>query len=323
MTRNGEGTIMRFRRPAVVAHPRFEGFETLGRLVENPLPPRTVELSSLKIIFHSVDYLHAPSPAQPSSLPPLRLHQDCYRLWYQLGGSGILQNVTRNTFGAARPGLLGVMEQCERHVYLHQRDTFECFTLEFSLLPSHNSRCWWNSETEGKAVLGDNQRQDLENIIFGLIDSFDEKRNTWGIATTARLLDLLAFAVAMGLIVIEEAQFPKNKARSLAAKAKHFMKRHYGLRHTQSSLEKECGVDINYLNIIFKKETGGTLYRYLTDIRMEQAKYLLEKGDLPVGDIGTKVGYPNNNSFTRAFGKFTGMRPTEYRRKSVQACGRA
>jgi AraC-like DNA-binding protein len=234
-------------------------------------------------------------------------------LWYQINGQGILQNVTRNTFGAARPGLLGAMEQCERHTYLHQRDTFECFIMEFSLLPSKTAKCYWNSAIEGKKILDKEQQRDFENILIDMFNGMTGGRNRWGAATCARLLDMITVLLENGLLVIEESQFPKNKAGSLVAKARQFMKLHYHRRRHQSALEKECGVDINYLNIIFKKETGRTLYQYLTDIRLEQAKHLLEDTGQSVSDIGARVGYPNNNSFTRAFGKYAGATPSAYR----------
>lgn len=83
--------------------------------------------------------------------------------------------------------------------------------------------------------------------------------------------------------------------------------------HHQNNLERECAVDINYLNIIFKKETGRTLYQYMTGVRMEHAKYLLETTEMSITDIASKVGYPNSNSFTRAFKRHTGPTPQNYR----------
>ena len=65
---------------------------------------------------------------------------------------------------------------------------------------------------------------------------------------------------------------------------------HYSRMEHQKELERECGVDINYLNIIFKKEIGKTLYHYILGVRMEHAKFLLETTRLPVTDIAKKMG---------------------------------
>ena len=88
---------------------------------------------------------------------------------------------------------------------------------------------------------------------------------------------------------------------------------HYCDMHHQNHLENECGVDINYLNIIFKKETSKTLYQYITGVRMEHAKHFLETTQMSISDIALKVGYPNSNSFTRAFKRHNKITPQEFR----------
>jgi two-component system response regulator YesN len=117
-----------------------------------------------------------------------------------------------------------------------------------------------------------------------------------------------------GLIIIDESQFPRNKTKSLVAKAKNFMALHFNDMYHQAQLEKECGVDINYLNVIFKREIGRTLYQYITDVRMEFAKHLLETTDISVVTIAEQVGYPNGNSFTRAFKRHEHCTPQQFRK---------
>lgn len=308
-----------FKAPVFTAHPSFPAlrtFDCLRRWKDKPL----IELSKVKIEVHSIDYLEHSSTSINLTTSPLRFQQDCYRLWYQVEGTGILQNVTRNTFGTARPGLLGIMERGERHSYLHQRGNFECFQVLFSLLPSQQAKCYWNTEIEGKIVLGDNERLYFENLAFDLMQVIANRKEMLGLATISRLLEILVVLFKKGLLLIEESQFPKNKAKSLVAKAKIFMDLHYSRMEHQQELEKECAVDINYLNILFKKETGRTLYQYMTSVRMEHAKHMLESSSEQIVDIAYKVGYPNSNSFTRAFKRHCGVTPQSYREK-VQRSG--
>jgi len=311
--------IAQFRSPVFIPHPGFAGMETFSRLSDwagnNAI---TVELPRLKIAVHSVDYLrNVNMPAgEPDSV--LRFQQNCYRLWYQVDGQGILHNVTRNAFGNAKPGLLGLMEIGERHTYLHQKGPFECFLMEFSILPSHQAKCYWNSETEGKLVLTENNRLYFENLIFDLVRVIANDKEILGLASISRILEILVVLFSKGLLVIKESQFPKNKAKSLVEKAMAFMNLHYAGLHHQKDLEKECGVDINYLNMLFSKEMGKTLYKYLSDVRMEHAKYLLEENRLPIIEISSQVGYPNSNSFARAFKRSFNQTPTSFRNKSIR-----
>lgn len=291
--------------------------ETFSRLADwAGKTPVTVELPKLKIAIHSINYLRNTSMPPGSEATTLRFQQNCYRLWYQVDGIGILHNATRNTFGSARPGLLGIMEIGERHTYLHQKGPFECFMMEFSLLPSQQAKCYWNSEVEGKLALEENTRMYVETLIFDLLRVIANNKEMLGLASISRILEILVVLFSKGLLVVQESQFPRNKAKSLVEKAKQYMNLNYKRIRHQNELEKECGVDINYLNILFTKETGKTLHDYLTNVRMEHARYLLEEKAMPVIDIASYVGYPNSNSFTRAFKRHSKLSPTDYRRKN-------
>ncbi|NLL15138.1 MAG: helix-turn-helix transcriptional regulator [Fibrobacter sp.] len=302
--------LSQFKNPVYTTHTKFPFLQTFSCLQSWKNRP-IIELEKLKIEILGIDFLEYSGVEKIDT--QLRFQQDCFRLWYQLDGIGILQNVTRQNFGTARPGLLGIMDLGERHNYLHQKGNLECFQLLFSLLPSQHAKCYWNSEIEGKIVLENHERSYFESLIFDLLLVIDRKKEILGLATISRILEILVVLFKKGVLIIEESQFPKNKAKSLVAKAKQFMDLHYSDMEHQLELEKECGVDINYLNIIFKKETGFTLYQYICLVRMEHAKYLLETTQNSISDISNAVGYPNSNSFTRAFKRHANMTPQDFR----------
>jgi transcriptional regulator GlxA family with amidase domain len=64
----------------------------------------------------------------------------------------------------------------------------------------------------------------------------------------------------------------------------------------------------------FKAATGSPLIEYLQNLRIEEAKRLLEMGALPVEEISAEVGYADVSFFRRLFKRLTGLRPNEYRR---------
>lgn len=274
----------------------------------------SIELPRLRLVIHGIDFLeHTPEQCKHQFNEILRFQQNTFRLWYQIDGQGILQNVTRKTFGTARAGLLGVMERGERHTYLHQRGSFLCFQVLFSMLPSIHAKCYWNAAIEGKTVLEETERQFFDNLIFSLFQTLSSGDATLGLTTLTKLTTIILPLFEKGLILIEESRFPRNKTKSLVAKAKNFMNAHYADVHHQRELERECGVDINYLNVLFKKETGHTLYRYFTGVRIEHAKHFLETSCTSINDIAISIGYPNANSFSRAFKRCEHETPQEYR----------
>jgi AraC family transcriptional regulator len=64
----------------------------------------------------------------------------------------------------------------------------------------------------------------------------------------------------------------------------------------------------------FKQSFGAPPHRYHMARRMDHARGLLQKPALSVTEIGIQTGFRETSSFTRAFRKFTGLTPTEYRR---------
>lgn len=64
----------------------------------------------------------------------------------------------------------------------------------------------------------------------------------------------------------------------------------------------------------FRQYTGVPPLRYLTDIRMERARFLLENTDYNIGEIGDIIGYRNPLYFSRIFKKIHGLSPAQYRK---------
>ena len=54
---------------------------------------------------------------------------------------------------------------------------------------------------------------------------------------------------------------------------------------------------------------------YLTALRLERAKVLLNSTDLKIGEIAEEVGFQDARHFSRIFRQQTGALPTEFRRR--------
>ena len=65
---------------------------------------------------------------------------------------------------------------------------------------------------------------------------------------------------------------------------------------------------------VFRAITGETCARAVRRIRLHRAACWLVQTDRPVAGIATAVGYPNLNSFARAFSQAYGISPGTYRR---------
>jgi len=64
----------------------------------------------------------------------------------------------------------------------------------------------------------------------------------------------------------------------------------------------------------FKAATGSSLIEYLQNLRIEEAKHLLESAQMPVDNISVAAGYEDPSFFRRLFKRSTGLTPSQYRR---------
>ncbi len=93
---------------------------------------------------------------------------------------------------------------------------------------------------------------------------------------------------------------------------------HSNYRNPDLSLNEVAdyvNLSAGYLSGAFKKEVGDTLKNYVTDVRIDAAKKLIEQGNHRIYEIGLEVGYRSSQYFSQVFYKKVGMFPAEYRRK--------
>lgn len=84
-------------------------------------------------------------------------------------------------------------------------------------------------------------------------------------------------------------------------------------------LARTAMVSKYYFLRVFSRVTGVTPGRFLSAVRLQEAKRLLLSTSLTVADIAAQVGYSSQGSFTRRFTESVGLSPTQYRRLSLPA----
>jgi AraC-like DNA-binding protein len=65
----------------------------------------------------------------------------------------------------------------------------------------------------------------------------------------------------------------------------------------------------------FKQEFGMTVFDYLLEYRLEQARELLERGAMQVSEVMTAVGLKNRSYFAAAFRQKFGQNPKQYQQQ--------
>lgn len=75
---------------------------------------------------------------------------------------------------------------------------------------------------------------------------------------------------------------------------------------TIDKLAFRVGLNRNELVLGFKERFGAPPHAYNLAVRMEQAKHLLQSGELSFSDVARRVGYGSYSSFARAYRAYHG-----------------
>jgi two-component system, response regulator YesN len=83
---------------------------------------------------------------------------------------------------------------------------------------------------------------------------------------------------------------------------------------TLEEIAKRVGVSSQYLSKIFKEETSQTFVEYLTNIRINRAKEIIQTSDQSIKQVGIMVGYKDPNYFSRIFRSVVGISPSDFKK---------
>lgn len=87
---------------------------------------------------------------------------------------------------------------------------------------------------------------------------------------------------------------------------------------TVAELAQASGLSQVYFRREFKQCFGCQPVEYISNIRMEHAKALLEAGDCSISEAAIRSGYDNISYFSYRFRCITGLSPSQYRNSAAQ-----
>ena len=103
-------------------------------------------------------------------------------------------------------------------------------------------------------------------------------------------------------------------ADSVVRGCEQWLKENYKQTNAVTQVVEQAKIPERTLKRRFKAATGATLIEYIQNLRIEEAKTLLETDQMPVDDISVAVSYEDVSFFRRLFKRLTGLTPSQYRR---------
>lgn len=106
-----------------------------------------------------------------------------------------------------------------------------------------------------------------------------------------------------------------NKSENIVTKVKKYIALNLELDLTRDDIANHFYLNPDYLDRIFKKETGISVTKYMLHQRLDQAKELLDKTEMSISTIAVTVGFKNMSHFSNAFKKYAENNPIDYRKQ--------
>ncbi len=82
---------------------------------------------------------------------------------------------------------------------------------------------------------------------------------------------------------------------------------------TVENICQELGFSRAYISARFKDKTGKTITEYFSELKINEAKYLIRKDQHSITEISDFLCFENPQYFCRVFKKLTKMTPTQYK----------
>ncbi|NNJ30949.1 response regulator transcription factor [Lacrimispora defluvii] len=116
----------------------------------------------------------------------------------------------------------------------------------------------------------------------------------------------------------EETDLNSSRLSVMASMVMEYIKSNFMNEISMSETARAIGYSEPYFCKMFKQQFGQSFTSYLAEYRVGEAKKMLEQPNVNVKEIGVRVGYADNNYFTKVFKRLEGLNPSEYRMNKLK-----
>lgn len=165
----------------------------------------------------------------------------------------------------------------------------------------------WIYKTNGNVFATRNVRK-----ILRCIEEIYEMMNSQHIPSEPAI----ALTLTTALTAMVESVSPPRSIRNNSAAIEevvYYINAHLNEELSIAELAQMASFSEYHFIRVFSDVVGMTPRKYIINVRMDHAKYLLKNTALPITEIGFMIGYASESMFCSSFKKHAGVTPSEYR----------
>lgn len=151
---------------------------------------------------------------------------------------------------------------------------------------------------------------------YSLSDIFEDEMVVWKKLRYFNSIFNIRQWITNMILAVKEFLSEENaieKSSALVEQIKNFINSNFYLADALELSASEQNISLFHANVLFKKYTQMTIFEYLVEKRMNEAKRILRSTDIKIYEVAKSVGYSSNTYFSTAFKKNVGVTPQQYR----------
>ncbi|GMQ57837.1 AraC family transcriptional regulator [Vallitalea sediminicola] len=169
-------------------------------------------------------------------------------------------------------------------------------------------------------ISDEHYRMELERQILELEQEFIQKKPAYKLNLMAGLYRIIAVMLRFTPVEYysKGEKTKQNQQIMLLSKIYKYVEDHYAENISLEQIAKVANFSTYHFTRFFKKSTGITFLKYLHLYRVEKSKKLLETSSEKIIEVAMLSGFDNIKTYNRVFKDYTGMTPSEYRKKQME-----
>jgi AraC family transcriptional regulator, transcriptional activator of pobA len=149
-----------------------------------------------------------------------------------------------------------------------------------------------------------------DSAIRSIEDELTGRRDGYHQAALAHLTLLLIDLARLASDVVGDL---RRSGEPVLAEVFAVIERRHGETLSLRDVAGEVGLTPGHLTTVVRRRTGRTVQEWIIERRMAEARTMLEETDLPVAEIGRRVGVFDPGYFSRVFARTHGISPRQWR----------
>jgi len=155
----------------------------------------------------------------------------------------------------------------------------------------------------------------IGKMLFKLLKQKDLQQTLYFI----KILDYMSKTLEYKLLSGENYKAENFEGKDRLNKVMHYINTNYQNHINQKDIAEKIGMNVSAFSRYFSEKTGKKFSGFVNELRINYACKLLINNSIAVSQICFESGFENISNFNRTFRQYTGITPSEYRKKFQRA----